>query len=688
MRVNPDTEAFTFLNPLLNLPPKGARVSTSESVTIPTEGDWVNKGHDDTRERARAIAASAATRMLVEAGPGTGKTEIAALRLAELVRNQLSPAQILVLSFSRGAVRTLTTRMTTIAGTDEHVVEELRHIAVRTFDSWAFRILRLVGGTPEDLLRRSHDDNIAALTELITGPGREAVLQAIGNRRHLIVDEFQDLPGVRGELVLALLDLLAPPDRPDFGFTVLGDPAQAIYSFSAKRPDGSHYPGPADYWRRITDTYGSQLKVIRLTRNYRSTPAIAEVSARLRAVLLGDLPEEAKLETVKRAVAALPETTSLTVEAFKTEGSKAILTRTNGEALRVLTRLMGNDPEAPGVPIRMRAASYASLPPAWIGALLRPVRSASVTRSQFDRIYEHLTGVWDSDVQAQVGLPDPETAWSRLAQASGATSDASAFELAVLRTRLNWPDVFPDDQPLIDDGLIVTTVHQSKGSEFDVVTILESGAAPAEGATAEENGPDEEANVSYVAFTRAAKELRRSPPTAIYTPPKHRTFRNERKRLCHWWSGWINLEMGQKGDVDPLGFVDPELHPNGGVEELQSFLLVNARDLEGRKVVLCKRVVENQVSWLIHLQEESGGPGRLLGVTSKELTYDLLHILHPKGYGLPWRIFNLRISGVGTVTSEAERRLDPSDSASRLWLGVSLFGTGDFQPRKQGRASK
>ncbi|MET0370685.1 MAG: UvrD-helicase domain-containing protein, partial [Sphingobium sp.] len=641
----------------------------------------------DSGERARALAAPATARMLVEAGPGTGKTEIAALRLAELVRNQLSPAQVLVLSFSRGAVRTLTRRMTAVAKTDEHIVEELKHVSVRTFDSWAFRILRLMGGTPEDLLRRTHDANIAALTDFITGQGRDAVLEAIGNRRHLIVDEFQDLPGVRGELVLALLNLLAPPDRTDFGFTVLGDPAQAIYSFSAKKPDGSYYPGPAEYWRRIVDTYGRQLDIVRLTRNHRSTPPIAEMSARLRTVLLGDMPEAEKLEAVKRAVAELPETSELTIDAFKGQGSTAILTRTNGEALRVLTRLMGRDPDAPGVPIRMRAASYATLPPAWIGALLRPIRSSSVTRSQFDRIYQHLTAIWDPDVQAQVGLPDAATAWSRLAQAAGSTSDATSFELASLRTRLSWPDVFPDDQPLVDDGLIVTTVHQSKGSEFDVVTILESASEPS-GDAETSTGPDEEANVSYVAMTRAAKGLRRSPSTAIYTPPTHRTFRNDRTRLCHWWGGWINLEMGQKGDVDPLGFVDPELHGEGGVEELQSLLLANARDLEGRKVILCKRAVEGNVSWLIHMQEEGGGPGRLLGVTSKELTYDLLHILHPKGYGLPWRIYNLRISGVGTITSEVDRRLDPPESNSRLWLGVSVFGTGDFQPRKSTKGSK
>lgn len=203
-----------------------------------------NQLTDDQLERRRAIDAPWSARVLVEAGPGTGKTEIAAQRLAALVKDHLSPSHILVLSFSRSAVRTLMLRMSAVAGNNEHIVEELRHVSVRTFNSWAFRILRLMGSPTDVLLRRPHEANIVALTDLILSNRQEAVLQAIGNRRHLIVDEFQDLPGVRGELVLALLDLIAPAGRDGCGFTVLGDPAQAIYSFAAKRPDGTPYPHP------------------------------------------------------------------------------------------------------------------------------------------------------------------------------------------------------------------------------------------------------------------------------------------------------------------------------------------------------------------------------------------------------------------------------------------------------------
>lgn len=628
----------------------------------------------DAAARARLGEDGAGARILVDAGPGTGKTQAAALRIAKLVTGELSPSHILVLSFSRGAVRTLTRRMVAVAGADERTVEELRHVSVRTFDSWAFRILRLMGGTPEDLLRRRHDENIAALVEMLRGPARDDVRRVLGDRRHVVVDEFQDLPGVRGELVLALLDLLAPPGEAGCGFTVLGDPAQAIYGFATGDDDAV---SAATYWRRLIETYGDDLDVLRLTRNHRSTPPIAAMSERLRTVLTGDLADEEKLVAVRAALAALPEGDGLDLASIAGDGTSAVLTRTNGEALRVMASLMGRDLEGTGR-LRMRAASFATLPPAWIAGLLRRVPTGAVARSQFDRIHAHLTAAWGPEICAALGLPDPDVAWGRIALASGVAADASSVELAALRARMSWPDSFPDDQPLLEDGVVITTIHQSKGAEFDTVTILD---------TDPERMPEmansaEEANVGYVAMTRAGSALRRAPSDGIRTPPTGWSFRNDRTRLCSWRYGLVNLEMGQKGDVDPLGFVDPEVHGPGGAAALQDFLLANARSLVGRKVMLCKHVTDERAIWRIHLQTDEGA-GMLLGATTQQLTYDLLHILHSKGYSLPWRIYNLRISGVGTVSTDADARLEPPESGSRLWLGVSLFGTGDFKPFKR-----
>ncbi|KZE10888.1 MULTISPECIES: UvrD-helicase domain-containing protein [Sphingomonas] len=640
---------------------------------------------DDTAVRNCIAGASASARMLVDAGPGTGKTEIAARRLAGLVRRELSPSQLLVLSFSRSAVRTLTQRIGRIGETDARVVEELRHLSIRTFDSWAFRMLRLLGEAPQTLITRPHDHNIAALTELMGGDRRDDVRRFIGDRRHIVVDEFQDLPGVRGDLVLALLALLAPRGQEGCGFTILGDPAQAIYGFaSGAREDGTPFPTPKQYWDEVGRLYDGELTHGSLVRNHRAEASLAQTSSSLRTVLLGDRPEREKLRVMLAAISALPEPAKPLGRGLleaATGGSRAILTQTNGEALRVLQALYGQETEATAVPVRLHAGRHTALPPAWIGALLRKARSTSVPRSQFGRIHTHLADAWGKEGCARLGLPVEEVAWLRLARASGAAEDANAIDMAQLRDRLTWPDAFPDDQPVAEGGVIVTTVHQSKGMEFDAVTLLEPKERQKRDDGVEDD-PGERASVAYVGMTRAGRTLERAPAGQIYRVPVHWDFADGRRRLSCWRKRWINMEMGLRGDIDPLGFADPELLGGAeGVEALQALLLTEAATLPGRKVMLCKHRAGDHAEWHIHLQE-GNKPGRLLGRTANQLSKDLLKVLHKKGYKLPPTILNLRISSVGTVSAGDTDRLGEPERTSGLWLGVGLFGTGDFQTWK------
>ena len=661
-------------------------------VTLPKEAQQTTTlDADDTADRDTIRSAPASVRMLVEAGPGTGKTEMAARRLVGLVRSELSTGQILVLSFSRSAVRTLTRRLSRMGEADEQIVEELRHISIRTFDSWAFRILRLMGRSPSALLAQTHDDNIAELNALLVGPRSADLRTLIGDRRHLIVDEFQDLPGIRGELVLRLLQLLAPPGELGCGFTILGDPAQAIYAFAAREQGG--YPGPDVYWKRIREAYGEELEVYALRRNYRAEAPLAELSADLRAMLLSEKSDEEKLLRIREAISALPSPAVPAGPAWldgSEAGSRAVLTRTNGEALRVLQKLLGPGVEGPTTPVRLRAGSYAALPPAWIGALLRRLRSPTLTRSQFAKVYRYLADRWDAETQVKLALPSEHTAWMRLALAAGEPQDASAIPLPDLRSRLGWPDAFPDDQPVAEEGVIITTIHQSKGMEFDIVTLLDAARDEAEKADEDGSGEvtntesdGEEANVGYVAMTRAGRVLDRIDGSELYRAPTNWTFQNDRHRLCCWRYGWMNMEMGLRGDLDPTGFADPALHDGAsGVEALQEFLLRGARSLEGHKVMLCKHITDGKAVWHVHLQKASS-PDRLIGRTAPQLTFDLLHVLYGKGYSLPSTIMNLRIASVGTVTTEGEIPLEEPERSSRLWLGVSLFGTGDFRTYKR-----
>ena len=644
----------------------------------------------DDPQRKRILNAGAAARLLVEAGPGTGKTEMAAARMSGLVRAGVSPGELLVLSFSRSAVRNLTDRLARLQGTDDGILEELRHVSIRTFDSWTFRILRLLQNPAPTLLARAYDENIQELTRLIRGQQRETIRRLIGNRRHLVVDEFQDLPGVRGEMVLALLDLLSPPGVSGAGFTILGDPAQAIYGFATSTEE-HQFPTPREYWNRVKDAYGAELEIVELTHNFRSKRPLAELASSLRQVLLSQRSDDDKLQILREQVANLPSLPEPADPAWleNTVGSRAILTRTNGESLRVLTRLFGSGVEGSRTPVRLKAGNQASLPPAWIAALLSRLPSPELLKSQFNRIYAHLTNEWDHPTRLSLGLPAEEVTWSRLCRASGAPESATRVRISDLLSRLDWPDAFPDDQISGEDGLLVTTIHQSKGLEFDIVTVLDTPRRAIEYTGTD--GRDrvsvaEEANVYYVAVTRAGHELTRMDGKELYEAPQTRKLASGRERLCHWKNNWMNVEVGLNGDLDPFGFVDSDFHGGAkAVAKLQEYLLLGARRLLGHKVMLVKHIYGRKAVWHVHIQTSEDRPGLLIGRTSAQVAIDLLDLLWSRGYGLPNRIFNLRIAAVGTVTANADFPLDEPYRNSRLWLGVSLFGTGDFKTFRRKR---
>lgn len=114
-----------------------------------------------------------------------------------------------------------------------------------------------------------------------------------------------------------------------------------------------------------------------------------------------------------------------------------------------------------------------------------------------------------------IALPDQETAWKRLLRASGAADGDTSLDLENLRARVDWPDSFPDDQLLADGGILITTVHQAKGMEFDIVALLEREQA-------QQGTPQEQASVSFVGVTRAGRSLTRLPQT-VSTNPRQRT---------------------------------------------------------------------------------------------------------------------------------------------------------------------
>lgn len=662
---------------------------------------------EDPKQSA-VISAGASERLLVSAGPGTGKTEVAARRIVSLLGSGLGPAELIVLSFSRSAVRTLILRLERVGSCSGAVAEELRHVAVRTFDSWAFRMLRRIGHAPRELFTRGYEGNIGLLVEELRGVRRADLRLLLSGVRHILVDEYQDLSGARGALVLELLDLLAPPRSEGAGFTILGDEAQAIYGFSLSAgANGFAGFSAAHLFSELRSRYGSELRHVALEKNYRSATNLASLARNLRNILTRDIPGEEKLAAMRKILSAVPELKGpVAVENLicgAGDGSAAVLTRTNGEALRVAQLLVGKEESALPVPVVLRTGSQTPTMPAWVGVMLGPMQGVTLTRSQFSRIYAHLFAGERASRATALRVPTEAVAWQRLCFASGVAADSSSIDLKSLRSRIGWPDLFPDDEGDPGAVLQVMTIHQSKGMEFDAVSVLEPeerDAPPLQASSSRADDTDEddaaegtaedanagEASVIFVAVTRAGKIVQRIPSGIGYSPLRQRRF-GSRVRWCSWRNGWVNLETGLAGDINAESFVSTRLHGDTEtVRAVQEFLAEGVCGLRGRKVMLCRREVTpgmRRFVYGIHLQE-GDEPGRLIGSTSQQMTDDLLTLLWRKGYGLPSRIYNLRITDIVTLGSA-----DPSSEVSEdfnrsgLWLGVQIYGTADFRPPRR-----
>ena len=646
----------------------------------------------------RAVSfADADARILVEAGPGTGKTETVAHRLVYLIEQGLRPSQILVLSFSRSAVKTLVARIERMQQQDAvRHVEEMRYLSVRTFDSWTFKVLRQLNFQPSDLLRRDYETNIHELITQLRGDNRSLLKQLLQDVKHVIVDEFQDLSGVRGALVTELLTTLSPPGGAGSGFTVLGDPAQAIYGFALR-------DGLEDYRaltsgalvERLRKLYDGDVELLQLGKNFRAQGELESIVAKLRKLLLVKASGQSKFKSMVRLTNHVPELEGeLRPEVLLRPdiGSAAILTATNGESIRVAQSLLQKSDPADAALIRLHAGSQPAMVPAWVGATLGRMKDTSLPKSQFKRIYAHLYGEEGRLLVDALGVPSFETAWEQLALATGDTCDATSVDLKVLCSRIGWPDLLPDDRGVKKGTIHVMTIHQSKGMEFDAVAIMTDSLGQRQRTSEAEHL--EAANVIFVAMTRAAKHLFRVGEGKTYSALSQNKLRSGRRRWLSWRNGWVNIETGIPGDVDAAGFIDRRvfgeeegLAPDSVVGDNQDYLAANGNSLRGRRVVLCKWPIPGEKAkyvYRIHL-EESGEAGRVLGVTTQNLTYDILELIWSKGYSLPSKIFDLRISDVVTIGLQQELPASSSQpwANSGLCVGINIYGTGNFKTFKR-----
>ncbi|GAA1023136.1 MULTISPECIES: UvrD-helicase domain-containing protein [Amycolatopsis] len=596
-----------------------------------------------TEEQRAVVEQPADALVLVTAGPGTGKTHTLVRRLEYLLtQNNVAAGEVLVLTFSRAAVRELQARLSAAAGA-------ARHCRARTFDSWALELLTAVD--PDgDWQARSFDERIRAATRALQERQADAFCDDLA---HVVIDEIQDLVSDRRVMVESVLERFL------CGFTVVGDPAQAIYGFQVADPEQRKYETNR-FFARMRELFAEELVELSLNKNFRVRDSSAEVALRFGGALQNALADPVEVRAdVRGALLDVEPFGNLYDDFARTALSRsdittAILCRTNGESMLVSEEL-----HRAGVVHRLQRSARDRVVPKWIGRLFTSSNEIVLARSTFDAL-----------VPASVLGPDSDSdrAWTSLLRASSRGTLDRSVDLGNLRAAIasgRLPDELSEQ---LATSLTVSSFHRAKGLEFDRVVISDPGAARE--SLVEDSG--EEARMLYVAMTRARDDVLRI--------DNHLDFGVKKDRSSDRWAryGWKNRRLGLEvsgGDVAhdvPAGtraFISDPV-------ELQKYLSDEVRPADE---VVIELAGDARSGWNESPEYVVLHDGRPIGVVSRRFRADLMRFLRwGDRVNWPLRITRLRIDTVETVVGSAAAGAEAGLGEHGVWLAPRVSGLGVF----------
>ena len=307
-------------------------------------------------EQQQAVDAPVDANLLVEAGPGRGKTHVLSQRIARLIGDQECEAgEILVLSFSRAARDELSRRLKDMT---DH--PDVGAVNLRTIDSLASQVIMTALGEVDG----TFDERIVEAMGIVKDDPETAGLAAY---RHVLVDEAQDVVGIRASFLTALWE-----NMPQAGFTIFADKAQAIYDFCLVSKEGE--PPVTDTTQSIemlncflTREVPNPVQEVRLLRYYRSSDSNQQELCTSVWTKLADAQHtDAKAAIDELLGRFMPKGPLDDIAWAPGRGkTRAVLCPQNGQALYAATQA-----HKQGKRVRLQRSDRLGETPAWVGRLL------------------------------------------------------------------------------------------------------------------------------------------------------------------------------------------------------------------------------------------------------------------------------------------------------------------------------
>ncbi|MFC2094967.1 UvrD-helicase domain-containing protein [Candidatus Bipolaricaulota bacterium] len=493
-------------------------------------------------EQIEVILEPPSSWQLVIAGPGTGKSAVACQRVAFLVDEATPPSRILLVSFTRTAVAELRDRIISYADTAKHA----RAVKISTIDSHAWNLR--VGFDEEPLAALAGDDSydlgIQRTIDLLESKHSD-LIDFLARLEHLIIDEAQDVMGVRADLVLEILKNLAPT----CGVTILADPLQAIYGFTTD--SRSENTPMLSLLERLAEECPRSL----VKRTLKNTHRIKDDS--LVDLFLTARKEIESAEKTDNHVAHVQDTirgaSGHNIGRTTYDNLADFLTSSDDEPELVLFRrradvlFASSYSSKANVEHRLRMSNVPQVVRPWVGWLLGDAIEAIISREDFNTLWSERAELCEAPF-AGVERDPSWTLLHRLAAGNRPNSlDLMHLRNIVARSR---PPIELCYTELGSTGPILGTIHASKGREANNVVLvmpLHQQARSVEPYDTDAAAVYEEGRVYYVGATRARNML-----ITAEGPSVSVGYLESRRVYCGRGDRRAQLEIGRTGDVDKL----------------------------------------------------------------------------------------------------------------------------------------
>lgn len=407
--------------------------------------------------------------IVVAAGPGSGKTRVLVHKLASLLMlEDVKHEQLLMLTFSRAAATEFKQRLIDLIGNAAHFVE------IKTFHSYCFDLLGKIGN-----LEDAADVVQKAASMIESGEVEpERITKSV-----LVIDEAQDMDEHEFALVRALMR-----QNENMRVIAVGDDDQNIYEF---RGSNSRYMASflTDYDAKryeLLDNYRSKQNIVALANAFAET-----IGKRMKAAPIHPVSTEQGSASITKYL----QTRNLEVplvaqlQAEGASGSRCVLTATNDQALRVMGLLTRQ-----GIKARLIQSNdgFDLYDLAEIRYFLKRLGGSAQSPILDDELWELAKEKLSEQYADSACLP---LCMRMLDTFAGVSKRKYRSDFLEFLHESNIEDFIKT----FGDTVLVSTIHKSKGREFDMVYLMLSDY---------DMSTDAARRAVYVGMTRAKSALR------------------------------------------------------------------------------------------------------------------------------------------------------------------------------------